>query len=409
MAHEAINTTTGKAHVAFGREHAWHRLGFHNGGQLMTVNEGIAGIQPEALEVSATPYYIKTGEVGIVDANGMPVLDSTGNQLMMPQLVASSQSKGIITASGTEIAGVGIDWTLLKNEEFFNILKAIAGDAACVDSIGIISEGSKIFASLASEKLPSRWIAGDEYKSFLTVMNAHNGTMRFMIFWSLIRVVCANTWKMSLSARKDTDSVFARKHTAGMAADIETFVRDYDKAVAKAMLEADKFAEKIEFMDSRQFDRKTTELLVQDLLGFDPNAKKESLVRNADGKPRKENQRAQNRYDALVEELLNPNKETNPDNHVTAKRSWDVLSEAIDHGHAAFVPRNTQGMEASQLQANYALFGKGQTVKDSAFELVLEYATKHGTHKPTQIGLFAMPQNSFGGDLDAILAQGVSL
>lgn len=407
MAHEIINAATGRAHAAFGRQSAWHRLGYHKG-ELMLVDEAIAGVQPEALEVRAEPYFYQLGEKLLTDAFGMPVLDSAGNQIFVPNMVQSTQSKAIVNASQVEIAGVGIDWSLLKNEEFFSILRAIGGENACVDSLGIISEGSRIFASLASEKLPTRWIAGDEYKSFLTIMNAHNGTLRFCIFWSMIRVVCANTWKMSLSSRKDTDKVFARKHTAGMAQDIETFCKDYDVAIRKAALEADKFAEKIEYLDSRQFNRATTELLVQELLGFDPNAKKESLARNGDGKPRKENERAKNRYESLVLELLNPNTATNAGNN-SAKDAWDVISEAVDHGHSAFVPRNTTGMEARQLQANFALFGKGQTVKENAFELVLEYAEKHGSQRVTQGNLFAMPQVSFGADLDAILTQGVSV
>lgn len=377
MAHEAINTITGKAHVAFGREHAWHRLGTHLG-RLATADEMISAINPDALEVAEHAYHIVKSYAPIFDANGMPVLDASGNQLMMPQLEQSAKAKAIITASGQEVAGVGVDWQLLKNGEFFDIVRAISGDAACVDSMGILSEGSKIFASLASEKLPSRWIAGDEYKSFLTIMNAHNGTMRFMIFWSFIRVVCANTWKMSLSERKDSDTVFARKHTVNMASDIAVFVRDYDKALEKAQREADKFAEQMEFLHSRQFSQRACENILQDILAYNPNAKKESLARNADGSPRKENERAKNRYESLLDYVLTTS-DTNYDEALTGKRIFDSVIEAIGHGGTkAFVPRNTQGMEAGQLQANYELFGKGQLEKEKVLVKVTEHAEKYG-------------------------------
>lgn len=100
--------------------------------------------------------------------------------------------------TATTLGVVGKDYRPISNQQMAEFAEALAGqDAAIrVETGGSLRGGRRVFVLV---KLPSdtEVLNGDDLKNYVCISNGHDGLNAFRVFYTPIRVVCANTLAMA--------------------------------------------------------------------------------------------------------------------------------------------------------------------------------------------------------------------
>ncbi|MCI0689213.1 MAG: DUF932 domain-containing protein [Sporichthyaceae bacterium] len=201
MSHELETFADGSAAFVSARQSAWHRLGTVTAGCL-TAEEAmraayLAGWNVRKLAMTATE----------LTPNGVNVLEVADHYA-----TARTNPK----TGRAEILGVvGSDYHPIQNEqncEFLDLLVDQAG--AHFETAGSLRGGRQTFVTM---KLPQTMrLAGvDDLELNLAALNSHDGSSKFRVIVTPVRIVCANTQRMAL---RHAQSEFAVRHTAGATA-----------------------------------------------------------------------------------------------------------------------------------------------------------------------------------------------
>jgi len=210
MSHK-IDQSTGTAAFFSYKKTAWHKLGYVSDVQPENLKElqQLAGLD---FEVEKTPnYHHINGEFKISTDSYCTYRKDTNAVLG---------------------AHVGSRYQVVQNESALQVLEPFfKNDEVIIETAGALREGSQMFVT-CRKKDPIVIGNGDEVINYFNIFNSHDGSLSILAYFSPVRVVCANTLQMSLSACKEKISI---RHTKSAESGLNQ--------AANVLLAADKNAE----------------------------------------------------------------------------------------------------------------------------------------------------------------------
>ncbi|MCC6425669.1 MAG: DUF932 domain-containing protein [Phycisphaerales bacterium] len=173
MAHE-ITSTDKFGHVG---EKAWHGLG-------VKLADGLT--PTEAFDVLGLGW-----ETGLYEVPPLVLPDGR-------KVVAADNRMHVRMDTATCLGMVGKDYRPISNQEMAKFADILAGEdkAVRVETGGSLRGGKRTFVLI---KLPkdTEVLDGDMLKNYVCISNGHDGINGFRVFFTSVRVVCANTLAMA--------------------------------------------------------------------------------------------------------------------------------------------------------------------------------------------------------------------
>jgi len=252
MAHEITKTD------AFGYvgQKAWHGLG-------MALESGL----------SATEAFDRLGlgwDTGLFDVPALTLPD--GRQVSVPD-----HRLHVRMDTATTLGVVGKDYRPISNQEMAKFADMLVGEDAAiqVDTGGSLRGGKRVFVLV---KLPkdTEVLDGDELKNYVCISNGHDGLNAFRVFYTPIRVVCANTLAMAEAsvsgARFAHDGDITKKielarSALGILIKRNEVFAEQARAMAKVSLTTDKIDDYFDRVYARTFGEEMSKKHTNKVLG----------------------------------------------------------------------------------------------------------------------------------------------
>jgi phage/plasmid-like protein (TIGR03299 family) len=197
-----IETIGGTALAVFNRQPAWHRLG--------TVLD-----EPMSVEDAMTAAHLSGWNVRHAELLAQP--DGADGGLVPVTAHRATIRTNPITGL-TDVLGVTSDnYSIVQNEEAFAFAQNVLDvSGTTVEAAGSLRGGKQVWMLL---HMPEDVVlsGGDVVRPYLLATTAHDGSAALTVQATTIRVVCANTLKMSLGAGHPTYRV---RHTSGAQATV---------------------------------------------------------------------------------------------------------------------------------------------------------------------------------------------
>jgi phage/plasmid-like protein (TIGR03299 family) len=192
MAHD-LATTNGRTAMFYHGETPWHRLG------TKLENPATAA---EAITAAGLDYQVELSPLATTSGTPVP------------------QRKAVIRTDSTVALGVvGNNYVPIQNHECFGFLDAVVSEAGLrYHTAGALGKGERIWM-LA--KLPGHLrvkSSDDITEKYLLLSNSHDGSSALRVFFTPIRVVCANT--LAVADRRGHGQGIAIQHTGDLAAKV---------------------------------------------------------------------------------------------------------------------------------------------------------------------------------------------
>ena len=192
MAHE-LSTVNGRAGLIYVGEVPWHGLG-------------------SRLDAPATPPRRSTPPGLDLEVGLSPLATADGTPV--------PRKKAVVRRDNGEVIGVvGNGYVPVQNREAFGFLDAVAADGAVrYHTAGSLRRGERIWLL---GKLPGQIrVRGSEdlTEKYLLLSNSHDGSSALRVFFTPIRVVCANT--LAMADRGGKGEGIAIRHQGNLPAKI---------------------------------------------------------------------------------------------------------------------------------------------------------------------------------------------
>lgn len=196
MAHAIEQFSDGSAAFASARTDAWHRLGTVTAG-AMTAEEALSAARLGGWNVRKL----------ILTARELTEDGVTSHDV--ERFYATARTNPV--HGGTDILGVvGETYHPVQNEANCELLNTLADESgAHFETAGSLYGGRQVFVTM---KLPDTMtLAGnDKLDLYIAALNSHDGSTAFRLIVTPVRIVCANTQAMAISAAKTSFSI---RHT----------------------------------------------------------------------------------------------------------------------------------------------------------------------------------------------------
>jgi phage/plasmid-like protein (TIGR03299 family) len=327
MGHE-LATVNGRTAMMYVGEVPWHGLG-----QRL---ESPATAR-EAIEAAGLDYDVSLADLTTVD--GIPV----------------TTRKAVIRSDSKDILGVvGNSYVPVQNRESFAFLDAIVADGSLrFHTAGALRKGEKIWL-LA--KLPGSIrvkFSDDITEKYLLLTNSHDGSSCLRVFFTSIRVVCANTLAMA-DREGESEGLYIR-HQGNLTAKI---------LQAREVLGiAHKYFDDLE----GQFD-----LMARHYPTYSQvSAYFKALVPD----PEEANpSRAQNVRDELFRLYESGQGQDIPQIRGTTWAAFNAVTEHVDHFRAT---RAKSELDRASNRLESSWFGSGARLKERAFQYAVEMASNN--------------------------------
>lgn len=208
MAHE-LDITNGQASFANARSDAWHRLGT-SVGHAMTAREALDASHLANWNVRKMPLLIPQEPIITVDGVTTPA------PIPVPDMFATVRDNPIVAGQVDYLGTVGTKYEPVQNEASCSILDALTDESgAHFETAGALRGGRETFVTMRLPK--SMTLAGrdgnpDRTDWYLAALNSHDGSSRFRLLLTSVRIVCANTQAAAIAGAK---SSYGIRHTAG--------------------------------------------------------------------------------------------------------------------------------------------------------------------------------------------------
>lgn len=325
MPHE-IATTNGRPSIAYFGETPWHRLG--------TRLERPA-TAAEAITAAGLGYEVSMASLYTAEGTEVP------------------QRKAVVRTDSNQILGVvGNSYVPIQNRECFQFLDAVVAEGQLqYHTAGALGSGERVWM-LA--KLPGfiRVKASDDHvEKFLLLSNSHNGSSALRVFFTPIRVVCANT--LAIANRRGEGQGVTVLHKGDLGAK----VREAQKVLGLAVRFYDNVEVGINHL-ARQYPTKAQ--LANYFRALYPNPEEGN-------KTRARNTR---------KELFRLFEEGRGQDIYEVRNTWwsayNAVTEYVDH-HRTTRARNDRDRANRRLQSQW--FGSGALLKAKAWQIALATAT----------------------------------
>jgi len=322
MAHD-IATTNGRPAMAYFGETPWHRLG---------TKLDRPATAAEAIEAAGLNY----------EAELVPLFTGDGT--------AVTDRKAVVRSDTRDVLGVvGTSYVPIQNTKCFSFLDAVVAEGSVwYHTAGALGKGERIWL-LA--KLPGHIRAknsDDVTEKYLLLSNSHNGTSALRVYFTPIRVVCANT--LAVAERGRRGEGIAIRHQGDLAAK----VREAQRVLGLATIFYDDVRTKIDV-----------------LAGYQPKPEQLATYFKAlyPDSPDCRNKRAENIRSELLRLFDEGRGQDIPEIRHSAWAAYHAVTEWVDH-HRPTRTRNPQERDSRRLQSQW--FGSGARLKERAWQLALE-------------------------------------
>ncbi len=263
--------------------------------------------------------------------------------------------KGAIRTDSNDVLGVvGNSYVPIQNRDCFSFLDAVVADGGLrYHTAGALRKGEKIWL-LA--KLPGHIrvrFSDDISEKYLLLSNSHDGSSCLRVFFTTIRVVCANT--LAMADREGQGEGISIRHQG----DLTSKIRQAREVLGIA---------------ARYFD---------DLAGqFDLLARHQPTYAQVSGyfkalvpDPEEGNRtRAENVRNELFQLFEHGRGQEIPQIRGTTWAALNAVTEYVDHLRPT---RAKTELDRAANRLESAWFGSGSRLKHQAFELALELAAKN--------------------------------
>jgi phage/plasmid-like protein (TIGR03299 family) len=228
MAHAIEQFSDGSAGFASAREDAWHRLGTVTT-DAMTAEEALSAARLGGWNVRKL----------ILTARELSDSGVTSHEV--ERFYATARTNPVTQA--TDILGVvGETYRPVQNEENCEILNAISDESgAHFETAGSLYNGRQTFVTM---KLPQGMLLNgkDALDLYIAALNSHDGSTAFRLLITPVRVVCANTQAMAISAAKTSFSIRHTETAKGRIAEARralgltfTYLEEFERAAERMM------------------------------------------------------------------------------------------------------------------------------------------------------------------------------
>ena len=324
------------AHEIFGerylnhREPAWHGLG-------LTITDG--------RKLGACDAFKLMGEY---DIRMEPLYMANGAAVERQAIVRNATSKGeaeaVLGTVGMEYRPIGPLATCLAYDE-------AVGQP--VETIGALRDGAVLFITV---KLPNWSVAGDDIEDYLLVVNPMDGLEAAQIVRSPVRVVCANTLRLS----RDLGAVqYKVRHNENAHTQLLEWLRQvYASAVDKSKV----IQEACEILTTVKVSMSEATPIIRDIYP-DPRVPRNTAPSEV-MKKRHEHREYLAEYAAVAREqvaLLFGGKGKGMDTPAAKGTAWGLYQGVIEYEDYKWSKNAMQAQES-------ALFGARADIKEAAFD-----------------------------------------
>ena len=327
MAHE-LATVNGRTSMMYTGEVPWHGLG---------TRLDAPATARETIQAAGLDYDVKLSDMTTTD--GIPV----------------PSKKAVVRTDTNEVLGVvGNSYVPVQNRQAFGFLDAIAAEEGIrYHTAGALRRGERIWLL---SKLPGSIRvknSEDVTEKYLLLSNSHDGTSALRVFFTPIRVCCANT--LAMADRNGKSEGIAIRHQGNLPAKVRE-------------------AQEVLGLARRYYD--DLEIRLDFLAGHQPTAAQlgryfEALYADpADGS----NSRARNVRDALYNLFERGKGQEIPAIRHSSWAAFNAVTEFIDHHRST---RGRTDHERGSNRLDSAWFGSGNKLKQHAFRLALDMAANN--------------------------------
>jgi len=354
------------------REPAWHKQG-------IVFTEPVNGREMLKLaqldfQVQACPIFgnvrVETGKETAIGWDAV-----TDSPIMGREIAAEPRSEevdgivGIYRNDTGVILGLASEkYEIFQNREMVEVMDAIAKDSGITYEVaGGLGKGERVWV-LANVPDLTYDVKGDTMKSYLLVQTSHDGSSALNIQSTAIRVVCQNTLRMAMIARKGEEakhgkqnvkSGYSIKHTRSMKAMVAEAV-----AAFAGCVEVNKF--------SRELHKALAEVPAT------PAMTDEFFSFIVDGKDEKDggelSKRAEARRDGKRAELNMLRVAATNQTAATSGTAFGLLNTGTEYVDHFASTRKVNGKTEDQARFESANFGNGNDLKDAMLEKIVELA-----------------------------------
>ena len=330
MAH-GIETTDGRANMAYTGRTPWHDLGQN----IEEAFDAETALKEANLdwEVEVAPLYHKDPDaVGTVSEDAF-----------------AKSSKGKVVRrldNGDELGVVGMKYSPLQNKDAFAFFDGVFGEGkARYETAGYLGKGERMWllANMTNND-PIEILPGDEINKYLLLTNDFTGSYSVIGSFTPIRVVCNNTLTAAVRDIIKGGNTVRVKHI-GDVADRLNFA---GKVLAQAGVFYDEVKDLFQTFAKKQLNGEQTRTYIHRSL-FDDNKETKSRTKKVDE----------------VEGLMHTGRGSDIVGvRGTVWGAYNALTEYVDH-HKVYRGGATKRLEASQ-------FGTGRHLKKKALTIGAE-------------------------------------
>lgn len=327
MAHE-LATTNGHMTMAYFGDVPWHRLGTR-------------------LHEPATAAEAMTN-AGLDYAVGLcPLTTLFGEPVKGRRAVVREDDRRVLSV-------VGESYVPIQNQECFNFLDSVVADEGIrYHTAGALGQGERIWL-LA--KLPDTIRvknSDDITEQFLLLSNSHNGSSALRVFFTPIRVVCANT--LAAAHSRGESQGIAIRH----AGDLTAKVTEAKKVLGLAKHFYDDLALKADYLASYYPTSQQLEKFFERLYPDPAHSTSE---------------RTRNIRQRLLQLFEHGHGQDLPEIRHTAWAALNAVTEYVDHHRPT---RGRTPIERADRRLQSQWFGSGARLKQRAWTLALELASNN--------------------------------
>lgn len=233
----------------------------------------------------------------------------------------------------------------IQNKEAFGFFDSVVGTKEAIfHTAGSLKEGARIW--MLAKINGSMGVKGEQIDKFVCLTNSHDGYLALQMFWTPIRVVCANTLAM---AESGASTRFYARHTKNYKARIE---------VAQEILGLsnkfyDGWLEEAKYLANHMLPEAQKPLMLLEAFGYNGSIAMEDIYNPV--------KVAMNKIEELV--VVGKGMD-NPAIKGTAWQAYNAVVEYVDYYRKA-----RGGKPEGRL--NQAWFGSGANIKERTWKYLL--------------------------------------
>lgn len=197
MAHQIEQFSDGSAAFASARQDAWHRLGT---------------VTPDAMTAEEALSAARLGgwNVRKLSLVARELTDDGVTSHEVERFYATARTNPV-TGSTDLLGVVGETYHPVQNEANCEILNALVDESgAHFETAGSLMGGRQVFVTMKLPDTMELGTARDRLDLYIAALNSHDGSTAFRLLITPVRIVCANTQAMAISAAKTSFSI---RHT----------------------------------------------------------------------------------------------------------------------------------------------------------------------------------------------------